>query len=277
MEHRRLGFSRLTAVSLIRFLLFKFLSLIDMRKFLTVITVIISLFTNGQNNCNPTTIPTDIYYPNSITTPTNNFGREYLCGPNTLVYDTIEYGCHFVYVNSGCTLFFKPTVSCAAASYIWLKNNSILNIVQGIGPTFIFHETNATINNPYLVTVSSYSCASITFPTVNCIPNGIKENNSNTSTFEIYPNPAFDKLNIEFTFGEKEFTKAEIINSIGQVIKEIDLSYTNKKATININELQNGVYVLKLSSRGTRDLNSDSSYRRNDNTLSATKRFVITR
>lgn len=237
-----------------------------MRKILIVMLLISTAFVNGQNNCNPTTIPTDIYYPNSITTPTNNFGREYLCGPNTLVYDTIEYGCHFVYVNSGCTLFFKPTVSCAAASYIWLKNNSILNLVQGIGPTFIFHETNATINNPYLVNVSSYSCVSITFPTVNCSPNGINEKTINTNAFEIYPNPANDKLNIEFTFGEKEFTKAEIINSVGEVVREVDLSYTNKKVTVNINEIQNGVYLLRLL---------DSA--RSDNSYRTTKRFVILR
>ena len=247
---------------------FKFLSLKGMKKFLTVITVIISLFANGQNNCNPTTIPLGIYYPNSTNSPTTNFVIEYLCGPNTIVYDTIEQGCHFVYVNSGCTLFLKKTFSCVAQSEVWLKSNSTLNIVQGAGLLTVYFEPGAIINNPFAVSISSTSCTSITFPTVNCIPNGLKENNSNTSAFEIFPNPANDKLNIEFTVNdlEKEFIKAEIINSVGQVIKEIDFYYTNKKATININEIQNGFYLLRLL---------DSA--RSDKSIRATKRFVIAR
>lgn len=232
-----------------------------MNKILLFIFIIITAFVKGQS-CNPTTFPTDIYYPNSSTTPTNNFGYEYLCGPNTIVYDTIEYGCHFVYVNSGCTLFFKPTVSCAAASYIWLKNNSVLNLVQGIGPVFIFHEASAIINNPYSVTVSSFSCASIFFPIVNCSVTGLKGNNLGNNVFETYPNPANDKLNIQFAFDKSEITKIQIINSAGQVIKEEELNYVNKQSAIDIKNIPNGMYLLTLKS---------------DNSISISKRFVIAR
>ena len=110
---------------------------------------------------------------------------------------------------------------------------------------------------------------------------------------KIYPNPANEILNIEFVTlsgVEASNTNYSILNSLGQVIKEEILQPTQQangfvSATINTKELANGVYSIQMSSRGTRDLNTDSSlrqaqydaYRRNDNLLSITKRFVISR
>lgn len=113
------------------------------------------------------------------------------------------------------------------------------------------------------------------------------------NSIKIYPNPANEILNIEFvTLSGVEAcnTNYSIINSLGQVIKEEDLQPTQQangsvSATINTKDLSNGVYSIKLSSRGTRDLNTDSSLRqaqydanrRNDNMPSVSKRFVISR
>ncbi|MDP1800899.1 MAG: T9SS type A sorting domain-containing protein [Bacteroidota bacterium] len=184
------------------------------------------------------------------------FFSRYLCGPNTTVYDTVAIGCNYLYVNAGCTLFFK--LNCSNASSIWVKNNGILNVIPGIGSVQVYYEPLAVINNTASSSTILSPCPSITLPTVICTQTGIKENNY-SNDLEIYPNPASDKLNILFTSGAKEFIKAQIVNSIGQVVKEIDL---NNKTQINIEDLPNGVYLLNLKST---------------NSTSISKRFIIAR
>jgi hypothetical protein len=77
----------------------------------------------------------------------------------------------------------------------------------------------------------------------NCNAVGIKEYYKDSDNTIVYPNPANDKLNIIFTSAEKEITKAQIINSVGQVVKEVDL---NNNKQINTEDLPNGVYLLSL-------------------------------
>jgi hypothetical protein len=79
------------------------------------------------------------------------------------------------------------------------------------------------------------------------------------SNFDVFPNPANDKINVRFTSGEKEFTKAQIVNSVGQVVKEVEL---NNNTQINIEDLPSGVYILNCK-------NLESSI--------ISKRFVVAR
>ncbi len=80
---------------------------------------------------------------------------------------------------------------------------------------------------------------------------GVNELKIKNDNLIISPNPTSDKLNIQFTISDldKEFTKAEIINSIGQLIKVIDLNYTDNAAVISTNELPAGVYHLLVKSQ----------------------------
>lgn len=213
-----------------------------MKIILLILLNSIFFFVEGQTYCNPTTFPSDIYYPNSTSTPTSGTGTEYLCGPNTVVYDTIEIGCRFVYINSFCTLYFKPTYSCAAASYLWLKNNSILNLVQGSGPTFVFYEPGAVINNPFSVTISSQSCTSISFPTVNCTPTGLEEEGLKMA-MRINPNPAQDNINITLSNVGTNF-RIEIINFVGQTVKTGNVNESG--SCISVREIPNGMYTLNV-------------------------------
>lgn len=204
---------------------------------------IVVLLVKGQS-CSPSSFPTDIYYPNTINTPTNVQGVEYLRGPNTIVYDTINDGCHFVCVNAGCTLIFKYQ-ACAAIANVWLKNGSTLNILQGTFPFQIFYETGAIINNPFSIAISSNSCSLINFPTVNCNATNIKENNLN-GMFHLYPNPTSGILILD----AKNFTTTEnyslkIMNLLGQDMIECKFA-----KTINISNLKTGVYFLQLYDNG---------------------------
>ncbi|MBN2779115.1 MAG: T9SS type A sorting domain-containing protein [Bacteroidales bacterium] len=58
----------------------------------------------------------------------------------------------------------------------------------------------------------------------------------------IYPNPANDYINVEF--GENKTYNVVIFNNLGQKVREVLLtSYNNK---INVNDLQSGIYTIKI-------------------------------
>lgn len=66
---------------------------------------------------------------------------------------------------------------------------------------------------------------------------------------KLFPNPAKDILQLQFTVDvENEFKTIRIYNNLGQLLREEDLIFKNKTATIKTDELENGVYVLKLHS-----------------------------
>jgi len=214
--------------------------------------------------------PNKIYYPNTVNTPTDVLmgSTQYLCGPNTIVYDTLGHGCS-IYVSSNSTLTLKPNCSmCVAATKIYLQGNSVLNFLSGnCNNYYVAYEPSVTINNPYNITYSSATFTSISWPTVNCVANGIKSNNLDNEKIMLYPNPANDELNISFSQNPKfEVDNIIIYNSIGQLMREEELSFKNNTAFVNTSNLPNGVYLLKL-------LNST----RNDNMGSLSKRFTINR
>ncbi|MEO6302064.1 MAG: T9SS type A sorting domain-containing protein [Bacteroidia bacterium] len=93
-----------------------------------------------------------------------------------------------------------------------------------------------------------------------------KRTQENFKGIAVYPNPANDILNIGWDIEfEKDITKAEIINSLGQLIIEEEISFKNRNASLNTNELPNGVYLLNLKS----GISTSSA--------SVSKRFVIAR
>jgi hypothetical protein len=61
---------------------------------------------------------------------------------------------------------------------------------------------------------------------------------------------------------DKEFTSAEILNNVGQVVADVELTYYNKEAKINLGDLANGVYVLNIKGKELQQIS---------------KRFVIAR
>jgi hypothetical protein len=70
-------------------------------------------------------------------------------------------------------------------------------------------------------------------------PVNIPENN--LSGFEIFPNPA---INVIFIQAPEEISKLEFINIKGQVV--LQSSPNNTQVTLNVSEVKNGIYFLKL-------------------------------
>jgi hypothetical protein len=64
----------------------------------------------------------------------------------------------------------------------------------------------------------------------------------------LYPNPAGEKLNIEFYSEKAASVQFQVINQTGQVMIELsrDISSGNNKTAVNTSELPNGYYTLKM-------------------------------
>lgn len=73
-------------------------------------------------------------------------------------------------------------------------------------------------------------------------------NNEVETIFKVWPNPASDKLNIEVKVHGESNYRAELINSMGQVVKEY-VELQSGINELNIDGYSNGVYILKLYSK----------------------------
>ncbi len=85
------------------------------------------------------------------------------------------------------------------------------------------------------------SCSSLTIYGDGCVVGNIEESNSDKSTFQVYPDPATDKI----TIGTLQKGFLEILNIQGQIIFQQSLQ--EEKTDINVREFAKGIYILKLS------------------------------
>ncbi len=99
---------------------------------------------------------------------------------------------------------------------------------------------------------------------------GLKEQQVNKNQLALYPNPANESITIDFIeINNNGSYKIEIVNSLGQVVKEVFRQAQQPKEKsfcIDTKDLPNGVYFLQLF---------DSA--QSDSMQSLSKRFVIAR
>ncbi len=115
---------------------------------------------------------------------------------------------------------------------ISVKNDCGWSIGRATGKTFAFKIYNPTLCESGVGVNCNLARSSI-----------IKEDNMEDNSFKFYPNPTKDIINIEF----KNNLNPKIIklfNLLGNVIREVSL--TNNKATINVQDLSKGIYILKM-------------------------------
>ena len=165
-------------------------------------------------------------------------------------------------------------------------------IIEKIGTitNFLFPYYDCTIDgrpNGYFICYSDnnfplYKKPGYTYPCNYYNIVGITELKNNDNNLNIYPNPANEMLNVKWDpstgsgqgmgngaspstnsgFGSATNYQLTIINSLGQIIKEEEITFKNNVTSINTKELPNGVYYLKLKT---------------ENGLIISKRFVIAR
>jgi hypothetical protein len=216
-----------------------------MKRLLLIIFFVSASLVKGQPSCSTTGTVGDVFYPNTISTPTfATNGTQYLCGPNTVVYDTVSIGCLFVHVNTGSTLFYNKGCPQTVGGFVWLKNNSTLNILAGCPGLTVYYEPLATINNTAAITINSVACASITFPAINCAA-GINEQGNQDAVFLVYPNPSSSEINIGTVNFHYNTADISIFNQLGELVLQRKNWHVAEKE-INIDGFSCGVYFIQI-------------------------------
>lgn len=96
----------------------------------------------------------------------------------------------------------------------------------------------------------TYSCNGYTIAVT-----GQNEIENNFADLKMFPIPANQMLTIETSLlSENESLTLNILNDIGQVIREEEIIIRNKQAFINTNDLANGFYLLKLKRASTESI-----------------------
>ncbi len=116
-------------------------------------------------------------------------------------------------------------------------------------------DTAAGINVIVATTTQTYMvkqdiCGNIKYDTVIVYASGtgLSEQETILNSINLYPNPANDELNILFNARiNVDLDRILIYNSIGQLIREEEISFKNNQATIKTSNLKSGVYYLNLN------------------------------
>ena len=74
---------------------------------------------------------------------------------------------------------------------------------------------------------------------------GIAEYNKQQDYFNLYPNPANGKLNVEIKGYKGKASKVKIYNILGEMVKGV-LKMEDEKLTIDIDDLPNGLYFIEV-------------------------------
>ena len=183
----------------------------------------------------------------------------------------ISIGTNATSICNGQTVYFSAGV----ADSFSISASSSCNLTQTVSNHSCYGSISPTVTTTLYVTGSAWftpctgsdslmvyvtSCLSLNNPTFN-------EN----KVITIYPNPTNSVINVEFVTlsgVEADKYKIEILNSLGQVIREEEVTFKENKAVIDTKGLENGVYVLKLQAFNSAQANKKQTIG---------KRFVIAR
>ncbi len=214
-----------------------------MKRLFPFIFLILTSLVNGQPSCSTTGTVGDIFYANTVSTPTfATNGVQFLCGPNTVVYDTIYIGYIFAHLNTEALCIFLRGDP-RTVNFVWLKDNSTLNILPGCSPVTVCYEPLAIINNPAAVPIGSVACTSITFPLV--CATGINEKSNTEYVFLIYPNPSSSQINIETVNFQHKTADVYIFNQLGELVLERK-NWNISEKEINIDKFSCGLYFIQI-------------------------------
>lgn len=75
---------------------------------------------------------------------------------------------------------------------------------------------------------------------------GIMDIVNNADSWNVYPNPSTDKINIESLDANAEMKSLEVYDITGKLIKSINYETISQCQSIDIADLQSGVYVLSI-------------------------------
>jgi len=208
-----------------------------MKYSLTLFLALFGLSVFGQ--CSPTVAPQTIFYPNTTSTYSSQTIPYYLCGPNTVLWDTTS--CYSIYCNASTTLNAKAL--CLTWAIVLLKSGAVINVLQNSATIKVYYENGAIINDPFSLASASL-CPSIPFPNINCSA-GLNEIGGHPNIIRAWPNPSNEFVNFEFTDQACQTADITIYDQVGKVVlnRPTWLTSDNKFST---SSLDNGSYFLSV-------------------------------
>lgn len=115
----------------------------------------------------------------------------------------------------------------------------IIDVVGCIAsPYATYDQNNQAVNDPYPTVFGSGGFDLDAVGVIHQLPVGIKENQSNDSFVQIYPNPSSDML---FVSSKEKIKQLIILDVNGKLIKETSENY------VSLFDLENGFYILKIT------------------------------
>jgi len=149
--------------------------------------------------------------------------------------------------NSGCPVFPHPTCSNGQDGdlffdYMDYSNDACLLLFTNGQKV----RTDATISTLRSGLASSNGCGNSN--------SGITAIEKD-ALFNVFPNPANNKITISFNMNLNSHAVLSIYNSIGAQVKSISLSKLNdQKVTLDISELSKGIYMMEVINEGSKNL-----------------------
>jgi PKD repeat protein len=177
----------------------------------------------------------------------------YLCRDSTTQYITISGN-----ASDSCTANFTYTIANGAmASFIAQSNQTIVNVSwQILNPRDSSLSQYSNLINPTVHlgdTGVYYVCVTITTNT-GCIKtycsniyNSISGREMPTNV-KLFPNPVINQLNVEFSATQSGSGSYKVINVMGNLVSEKQISFIkgNNKISIPVQQLHTGQYILTL-------------------------------
>lgn len=137
-----------------------------------------------------------------------------------------------------------------------LNNNATIDVTGGIAPYIYLLNDITTLANNIINGLTSGSYTVYVKDNNNCIQNasfsvatttGVKDAENKFDKLEVYPNPANNFININFSLKDNKSVKLELLDLSGQIVFEDEYSNIRDKQTaIDLTGMAAGMYMLKL-------------------------------
>ncbi|MCW3077895.1 MAG: hypothetical protein JWO32_2504 [Bacteroidetes bacterium] len=138
-----------------------------------------------------------------------------------------------------------------------VKNNVNLNITTPFpltatvtGVDYMYYHSSQkfpVLRVSYSATTGFTNTSSATIELNSAIITGLTDKNFD-ATFQIFPNPAKDAFNVRLTNTENSNGTIEVFNSIGQLVKVINLGNSPViQHSVSLTDLNSGIYIVKTT------------------------------
>jgi hypothetical protein len=231
--------------------------MLNFRLFFVTILILQGKFMQSQLPlCNASTITINqIFSSNSVTNYTSYASSLMLCGPNTVVYDTLYNSItqpirNYVFIG-GNSRYVGKGIDDMWLTTIYIKSTATLELMPTATQNsllVLLVEPGATvINNSGFNFYDIDTCSSLIFPE-GCNYVNLSENSDNVKgAIKIWPSPADNLLQLQYALDiEEPDPEVLVYNNLGQLVQQERIVFENKKATIPITRLANGIYFLEL-------------------------------